>query len=73
MPWLDDPSRSVTTSAVSWRASACRNPGRVQKVRCATVQSRLQQMTAQATSTKAKNRPESRSHRTCSRLKQLSH
>jgi hypothetical protein len=36
-------------------------------------QSRLQQMIAHATSTKAKNRPESRSQRTCSRLKQLNH
>ena len=35
--------------------------------------SRLKQVSAQATSTKAKNRPESRSHRTCSRRQQLSH
>jgi hypothetical protein len=33
----------------------------------------LTQTSAQATSTKAKNRPKSRSQRTCSRLKQLSH
>jgi hypothetical protein len=30
-------------------------------------------MTAQTTSTKAKNRPESRSQRTCSRRQQLNH
>jgi hypothetical protein len=36
-------------------------------------QSRLPQTSAQASSTNAKNRPESRSQRTCSRLKQLNH
>jgi hypothetical protein len=36
-------------------------------------QSRLKQTSAQATSTNAKNRPESRSQRTCSRRQQLSH
>jgi hypothetical protein len=36
-------------------------------------ESRLKQTTAQASSTKANHRPESRSHRTCSRLKQLNH
>jgi len=35
--------------------------------------SRLKQVSAQATSTKANHRPESRSQRACSRLKQLSH
>jgi hypothetical protein len=34
-------------------------------------ESRLKQITAQASSTNANHRPEARSHRTCSRLKQL--